>query len=118
MHAIAFGPGGTIAVGTDRGLSIAGEEGWHTLRAGPTLNQVMAVAVTPDGAAWFGFGDSASDAAGGGLSRFDGREWLHFLADANAQALAVGPDGVLWAGAGCTLWRLEARKLAAGRRLR
>ena len=82
--------------------------GWHTLRAGPTLNQVTAVAVTPDGAAWFGFGDSASDAAGGGLSRFDGREWLHFLADANVQALAVGPDGVLWAGAGCTLWRFEA----------
>ncbi len=116
IQAIAIGPGGKIAVGTDRGLCIPGEEGWQTLLGGPTRNQVTAAAVTPDGAAWFGFGDSASDAAGGGLSRFDGREWQHFLGDANVQALAVGPDGTLWAGGGCGLWRLNGRnwQLVAG----
>jgi len=77
---------------------------------GPARNQATAAAVTPDGAAWFGFGDSAADAAGGGLSRFDGREWQHFLGDANVQALTAGPDGTLWAGGGCGLWRLTGRE--------
>jgi ligand-binding sensor domain-containing protein len=108
IQAIAFGPGGQIAVGTDRGLSIAGPGGWQTLLPGPIRSQVTAVAVTPDGVAWFGFGNSASDAAGGGLSRFDGREWQHFLGDANVQTLAVGPDGTLWAGDGCALWQFRA----------
>lgn len=107
VQAIALGPEGQIAVGTDRGLCISRGEGWRTLLGGPARSQVTAAAVTPDGAAWFGFGDSASDAAGGGLSRFDGREWQHFLGDANVQALAVGPDGTLWAGGGCGLWRLN-----------
>jgi|GEM_PF-1076616 len=108
VQAIVVGPGGEIAVGTDLGLGISRGEGWQTLLGGPARNQVTAVAVTPDGAAWFGFGDSAADAAGGGLSRFDGREWHHFLSDANVQALAVDPDGTLWAGAGCALWQLKA----------
>ena len=108
VQAIALGPDGEIVVGTDRGLGIRGKQGWQTLLGGPALSQVTAVALAPDGtAAWFGFGDSASDAAGGGLSQFDGREWRHFLGNANVQALAVGPDGTLWAGAGCELWRLD-----------
>jgi len=105
IQAIALGPGGEIAVGSDRGLCIFAGGGWQTLLGGPARNQVTVAAVTPDGAAWFGFGDSAADAAGGGLSRFDGLEWQHFLGDANVQALAVGPDGTLWAGAGCGMWR-------------
>ncbi len=107
VHAIASGPDGKIAVGTDRGLSIGDGKGWQTLLGGPARSQATAAAVTPDGAVWFGFGDSAADVAGGGLSRFDGREWQYFLDDANVQALAAGPDGTLWAGAGCTLWRLN-----------
>ena len=107
VQAIAVGPEGQVAVGTDRGLVTGQAEGWQTLLGGPTRNQVTAVAVTPDGAAWLGFGDSASDAAGGGLSCFDGRQWQHFLDDANVQALAVGPDGTLWAGGGCGVWHLD-----------
>lgn len=109
VQAMAFGPDGKTAVGTELGLCIPAGEGWQTLLGGPTRNQVTAAAITPDGAAWFGFGNSSADAAGGGVSRFDGREWQYYLGDANVQALAIGPDGTLWAGGGCGVWRLDGR---------
>jgi ligand-binding sensor domain-containing protein len=74
---------------------------------GPTHERVTSVAVTPDGAAWFGFGDHSTSTPGGGLSRFDGQGWQHFLDDAEVNVLAVAPDGSLWAAVGCGLRRFE-----------
>ena len=118
ISAVAVSPdgtiaAGTIAAGTDRGLSVYKAGRWRVLRTGPTLNRVTALAVTPDGVAWFGFGDDAFRSAGGGLSRFDGQSWQYvdhaggFPASDNVRVLAVAPDGALWAGAGCGVARLE-----------
>jgi ligand-binding sensor domain-containing protein len=68
---------------------------------------VTSVAVTPDGAAWFAFGDHSVSTPGRGLSRFDGKEWNYFLDDAPVSELAVGPDGALWAGVGCGVQRFD-----------
>ena len=78
-----------------------------TVKDGPTSDRVTTVAVTPDGAAWFGFGDHSTSTPGGGLSRFDGQEWQHFLDDTEVNVLAVGPDGSLWAGVGCDVQRFD-----------
>ena len=77
VFAVAVAADGTITAGTDRGLSVYQAGRWRTLRHGPTLSRVTAIAVTPDGAAWFGFGDDAFHSAGGGLSRFDGQSWQY-----------------------------------------
>ena len=100
IRSIAAGGDGLLAVGTEKGLSVRQAGLWRTLLGGPTRTVVTDVAVTPNGAAWLAFGDSASDPAGGGLSRFDGQDWQYYLGDANIQSLAVGPDGALWAGGG------------------
>jgi len=107
LSAVAVAPNGTVAAGTDRGLGAYQNGQWRTLRSGPTQSRVTAIAVTPDGAAWFGFGDDASPPAGGGLSRFDGQAWQYFLGDANVRALAIAPDGALWAGMGCDVHRFD-----------
>jgi uncharacterized repeat protein (TIGR01451 family) len=112
VTAVAAGPDGTIAAGSDRGLSVYQAGSWRPLRTGPALSQVTAVAVTQDGAAWFGFGDAVYRPAGGGLSRFDGRSWQYlsgrdgFPLNGDVRALTVAPDGALWAGAGCGVARL------------
>lgn len=108
ISAVAVGEDGRIAAGTDRGISVYQAGRWRTLRSGPALKQVTAIAVTPDGAAWFGFGDDAFWSAGGGLSWFDGHDWQYVLDDGNVRALAVAPDGSLWAGVGCEVWRFDA----------
>ncbi len=107
IHAIAFGPGGALAVATELGLAVRQDGAWRTLRGGPARNRVTAVAVTPDGAAWFGFGDDQFSPAGGGLSRFDGQTWQYALGDENVRVLSVAPDGALWAGAGCSVRRFD-----------
>lgn len=107
VSAVAVGADGVIAAGTDRGISVYQAGRWRTLRSGPVLNQVTAAAVTPDGAAWFGSGDDAFWAAGGGLSRFDGHDWQYNLGDGNVRVLAVAPDGSPWAGMGCEVWRFD-----------
>jgi hypothetical protein len=38
------------------------------VKDGPTHDRVTTVAVTPDGAAWFGFGDHSTSTPGGGLT--------------------------------------------------
>jgi hypothetical protein len=89
------------------------EEGeWRVLRSGPMLSDVRVIAPGPAGDIWFGFGDSAFHAAGGGLARFDGASWsyedpLGLGGRSNVRALAVGRDGALWAGAGCNLVRRD-----------
>jgi ligand-binding sensor domain-containing protein len=107
VRAVAIGPQGTIAAGTDRGLSVYREGKWQILRDGPTLNKITTVAVTPDGAAWFGFGTTSSRPVGGGISRFDGQAWETFsqakglpISDA-VRFLEVAPDSTLWAAGGC-----------------
>jgi ligand-binding sensor domain-containing protein/heat shock protein HslJ len=107
ISAVAVGVQGVIAAGTDRGISVYQARRWRTLRSGPALARVTAVAATPDGAVWLGFGNDASRPAGGGLSRFDGHDWQYLLGDGNVRALAVAPDGSLWAGVGCELWRFD-----------
>jgi len=109
---VALRPDGVVAAGSDRGLSVYHTGSWRALRTGPTLNEITAVAVTQDGAAWFGFGEAAFHPAGGGLSRFDGQSWQYFShrdgfrLSSNVRALTVAPDGVLWVGAGCGVARL------------
>jgi ligand-binding sensor domain-containing protein len=109
IRTVALGPGGEVAAGTSLGLALARGDGWHLLREGPTRSQVTAVAVTPDGAAWFGFGDHSVSTPGGGLSRFDGQTWDYFLGDGEVNTLAVAPDGALWAGVGCQVQRYDGQ---------
>ncbi|MFN2166922.1 MAG: hypothetical protein ACK2U9_11765, partial [Anaerolineae bacterium] len=73
---------------------------WRMLMDGPSSSRVASVAVTPDEAACFAFGDQSLSTNGSGLSRFDGQGWQYHLGDAEVTALAVAPDGSLWAGAG------------------
>ena len=115
IQALAFGPDGSLAVGTEKGIAVRQNGAWRTLRGGPTRNKVTAVAVTlmsqsDTGAAWFGFGDDQFSAAGGGVSRFVDGEWQYFLGDANVRVLAVAPDGALWAGTGCSVQRYDGRE--------
>jgi ligand-binding sensor domain-containing protein len=135
IRALAIGPAlpsGTdpsqisalLAAGTDLGIAVRQDGAWRTLRGGPALNQVTAVAVTPDGSVWFGFGTDSPGSAGGGVARFDlsassnadGGAWHYSLDDTHVRVLAVAPDGALWAGVGCGVQRLDASALgdAAG----
>jgi ligand-binding sensor domain-containing protein len=109
VRAVALGPTGQVAAGTETGLKLRQAGIWRMLRSGPVRNSVTAVAVELDGAVWLGYGDGSSDAAGGGVSRFDGRQWDHSLGDANVQALALAADGSLWAGTGCSVQRLDGQ---------
>lgn len=107
FRAVASGPGGVIAAATSLGLGVYERDQWHLLRDGPMSERVTSTAVTPDGAAWFGFGDHSISTPGCGLSRFDGQTWKYFLGDAEVNALAVARDGALWAGSGCTIQRFD-----------
>jgi ligand-binding sensor domain-containing protein len=103
---IALGPTGEIAAATSLGLGVYQGGEWRLLKDGPTHDRVMSVAVTPDGAAWFGFGGHSTSSLGG-LSRFDGQNWHYFLGDAGVNVLAVAPDGSLWASMGCEVQRYD-----------
>ncbi len=110
ISAVAVAPDGTLAVGTDRGISLGQGQSWRALRHGPALREVTAVAVTADGAAWFGFGTDASRPPGGGVTRFDGQTWQYFdapspIADANVRLMTISPSGELWAVSGCSISR-------------
>lgn len=126
IQALAVGPvlpGGSdpdhasapLAAGTDLGIAILQDGAWRTLRGGPALNRVTAVAVTPDRSVWFGFGTDSPGIGGGGVTRLDpsasssadGSAWHYSLDDAHVRVLAVAPDGALWAGAGCGVQRLD-----------
>jgi ligand-binding sensor domain-containing protein len=71
--------------------------------------------VTPDGIAWFGFGNADFRPPGGGIAAYvgdptGGGDWfyespLQNVSSPNVRSLAVAPDGALWAGAGCGLLR-------------
>jgi ligand-binding sensor domain-containing protein len=104
---IATGPTGEIAAATWLGVAVREDGGWRLLRDGPTSDRVSTVAVTSDGAAWFGFGDHSTSTPGWGVSRFDGDEWQYFLDNAEVNVLAVAPDGSLWAGVGCSVQRFD-----------
>jgi ligand-binding sensor domain-containing protein len=107
IRPIALGSAGQVAAGTNLGLGVYHGGEWRLLQDGPIHDSVRTVAVTPDGAAWFGFGRRSLAGDGGGVSRFDGRNWQYSLDDAGVEVLAVGPDGSLWAGAGCELHRFD-----------
>jgi ligand-binding sensor domain-containing protein len=107
FRAVAPGQDGVVAAATSLGLGLFQDGEWRMLRDGPTSSRVASVAVTPDGAAWFAFGDQSLSTSGRGLSRFDGEEWQYHLGDAEVTALAVAPDGSLWAGVGCSIRRFD-----------
>jgi hypothetical protein len=104
---LAPGPSGELAVSTSQGIGFYTGDEWQILRDGPTSDSITTVAVTPDGDAWFAFGDNSVSTPGGGLSRLDGQTWEYHLDDAEVTALAVAPDGTLWAGAGCAVKRYD-----------
>jgi len=112
ITAVAISPAGVVAVGTDRGIGVYQDGCWRTLRSGPTLRTVTAVATTAD-AAWFGFGNTDFHSAGGGVVRFDGANWQYltyppnFPVSDNVRVLAFAPDGALWAGGGCGVARRD-----------
>lgn len=54
VTAVALGPEDLIAAGTDWGLNVYQRGEWRTLQGGLLDDMVQAIAVTPDGAAWFG----------------------------------------------------------------
>lgn len=120
LTALALRTDGVIAVGSRQGIGVYQDGRWRTLRAGPTLSPVTGAAVTPDGVAWFAFGDDHWQAAGGGLAAYaaetpanDGGQWRYITSSNglpvsdNVRALAVAPDGNLWVGGGCGLGRLQ-----------
>lgn len=109
VRSVAIGPGGLLAAGTDRGLALQQDGVWRVLRGGPLLNDMQAVAVTPDGAAWFGFGRDGQPSPAGGASRYDGQAWQYDLEQDNVRVLAVAPDGALWAGA-CNVLRPDEQQ--------
>jgi ligand-binding sensor domain-containing protein len=104
---VALGPEGAIAAGTNLGLGIYQGGEWRLLRDGPTHGRAASVAVTPEGAAWFAFGDHSTSTQYYGLSRFDGQSWQYFLDDVETAVLVVAPDGSLWAGVGCSVQRFD-----------
>jgi ligand-binding sensor domain-containing protein len=104
---IATGPSGELAAATWLGVAVHEDGEWRLLRDGPTSNGVTTVAVTPDGTAWFGFGDHSTSTPGRGVSRLNGAEWQYFLDNAEVNVLAVAPDGSLWAGVGCSVQRFD-----------
>jgi ligand-binding sensor domain-containing protein len=104
---IAVGADGPVAVSTQLGLGLYKAGEWRLLRDGLTSERVTSVAVTPDGAVWFAFGDHSVSTPGWGLSRFDGQAWDYYLDDAEVNVLTVGPDGTLWAGVGCGVQRFD-----------
>jgi hypothetical protein len=95
FQSITTGPGGQVAAATNLGLGVYRAGTWRLLADGPTRDQVQVVALTPDGSAWIGFGDSSTSTPGWGLSRFDGQAWSHYLGDAEVTALSAAPDPAL-----------------------
>ncbi len=74
------------------------------------------LAVAPDGAVWFSFGNYVWERpAGGGLSRYYEGQLAHFTTDDglpgdNVQALRIAPDGSVWVGAFCGVARYDGRQ--------
>lgn len=113
VRAVALGPGGEIAAATSLGLAVGDDDTWRLLRWGPMLPDVRAI-LPLDDEIWFGFGDNAFYAAGGGLTSFNGLTWsyedpLGVDGGGNVRALATDAAGELWAGAGCNLTRRTAQ---------
>jgi ligand-binding sensor domain-containing protein len=105
VSALAFGPDGTLWVGTIGGVARRDEDGhWQTYNKANTndglpSNDVRALAVAPGGALWVGTID--------GLARRDKDGLWQTYTKANTNgglpsndvtALALGPDGALWVG--------------------
>jgi sugar lactone lactonase YvrE len=68
----------------------------YTVDDGLADNDVMSIAMAPDGVLWFG-------TWGGGVSRFDGQTWTTYTTDDGlpydlVRYIAVAPDGALWVG--------------------
>ncbi len=79
----------------------------HSLRTGPSYNQVTCITVDQNNRKWFGFTSTAYLCAScniaGGISAFDGHTWKQYSTDDGLynnriKSLAVDLDGVLWAG--------------------
>jgi ligand-binding sensor domain-containing protein len=116
VEAVTVAPDGIVWFGTRGGVSrfdpTAGSttehtnEAWtsYTTEDGLLDNNVLSVAVAPDGAIWFGHGSRE-----GGASRFDpaapeeAELWTTYtredgLTGGSVRAIAATPDGALWFG--------------------
>lgn len=95
--------------------SPAPTEGLPTPWPTPRPPGVTTVAVTPDGAVWYGFGlRTWPPSGGGGAIRVHSGETTLYgtqegLPDDNVQLLKVAPDGTLWAAAGCHVVRFDGQ---------
>jgi hypothetical protein len=107
IRVVTLGRDGIVAAATNLGLGIYAGGEWRLWRDGPAHPAATSVAITQDGATWFGHGDSSASTDYPGLSRFDGQEWEYHLDHVEVSALAAAPDGTLWAGAGCDVLRLD-----------
>ena len=103
---LAFGPDGSLWIGTELGLARLNKDGgWQTYsrestNGGLPGNFVRGLAFDPDGSLWVG-------TYGGGVARLDKEgHWQTYskastnggLSDDFVFTLARGPDGSLWAG--------------------
>ena len=103
VAAIALGSDSVVWVG-GMGVSRYKDDSWTHYSfdvMGVTLeegNEVMSLAVGPDGALWAGTGMQ-------GVFRYDGTSWVNFtkkdgLVNNMVMSITVGPDGALWFGTG------------------
>lgn len=113
LTAVALAPDGTLAVGSDEGISVRQDGHWRTLRHGPARQSITTLAVAPDGGVWLGFGTRDLSPEEGGVTRLapDG-QWQYFDESAfpeggNVQTLSIAPSGDVWAGTGCGIARLS-----------
>ena len=80
-------------------------------------NAVLAIHREPDGVMWFGTGKPlGSILEGGGVSRYDGKEFLNLttkdgLANNWVNAIHRGPDGILWFGTSGGISRYDGNNL-------
>ncbi|HET7090935.1 MAG TPA: hypothetical protein VFL17_20075, partial [Anaerolineae bacterium] len=70
---------------------------------------VTHLAITPDGAVWYSFGNFDFYPRRGGIIRLYQGQETRFMPDASVQLLKVAPDGSLWAGMGCGLARFDGQ---------
>ena len=88
----------------DCGVSRFDGRSWtnYTFDDGFFTGHIEAIAVSPDGALWFGAHGSRALGTVGGLTRFDGETWTQIsnkgLKDSHINSIAIAPDGTVWCG--------------------
>ena len=85
---------------TNRGIGVFNGSGWfrvNTYNSRIPTNDIVCVAIGPDGSRWFGTNNY-------GMLRFDGSSWTNYtpwnsgLPDDDVNDIAVDEDGIVWVG--------------------